>query len=59
LDAMVLEAGGRIYLGKDSFTNATTFRAMYPSVTKWHRIKAKYDPNTVFTSNLGRRVGLA
>jgi FAD/FMN-containing dehydrogenase len=59
LDAMVVEAGGRIYLGKDSFTDASTFRTMYPEVDRWLETKAKCDPDRVFTSNLGRRVGLA
>ncbi len=59
LDAMVIEAGGRIYLGKDSYTDAATFRTMYPQVDGWLRTKAKYDPHHVFTSNLGRRVGLS
>jgi len=58
LDAMVLEAGGRIYLGKDSFVEAATFRAMYPRLDEWLAIKAKYDPQHVFVSDLGRRVGL-
>ncbi len=58
LDAMVIEAGGRIYLGKDSYTDATSFRTMYPEVERWLQTKAKYDPDHVFTSNLGRRVGL-
>jgi FAD/FMN-containing dehydrogenase len=58
LDAMVLEAGGRIYLGKDSFVEATTFRAMYPRVDEWLAVKAKYDPDTVFVSDQARRVGL-
>jgi decaprenylphospho-beta-D-ribofuranose 2-oxidase len=58
LDAMVLEAGGRIYLGKDSYVEAATFRAMYPEIDRWLAIKAKYDPRGVFTSDLGRRVGL-
>jgi decaprenylphospho-beta-D-ribofuranose 2-oxidase len=58
LDAMVLEAGGRIYLGKDSYVEAATFRAMYPEIDRWLAIKAKYDPRVVFTSDLGRRVGL-
>ena len=58
LDAMVLEAGGRIYLGKDSYLDAATFRAMYPQVDRWLDVKAKYDPEGVFTSDLGRRVGL-
>ena len=58
LDAMVIEAGGRIYLGKDSFIDAANFRMMYPEIDQWLAIKAKYDPQNVFTSNLGRRVGL-
>jgi decaprenylphospho-beta-D-ribofuranose 2-oxidase len=58
LDAMVVEAGGRIYLGKDSYVDAPTFRAMYPQLDRWLEIKAKYDPGGVFTSDLGRRVGL-
>lgn len=58
LDAMVLDAGGRIYLGKDSFLDAPTFRAMYPEMDRWLEIKAKYDPDGVFTSDLSRRVGL-
>lgn len=59
LDALVLEAGGRVYLGKDSYLDAPTFRAMYPQVDAWLALKAKYDPDGVFTSDLGRRVGLA
>jgi decaprenylphospho-beta-D-ribofuranose 2-oxidase len=58
LDAMVLAAGGRIYLGKDSFTEAAMFRKMYPRLDEWLAIKQKYDPECVFTSDLGRRVGL-
>ncbi|MDB4975860.1 MAG: FAD-binding oxidoreductase [Myxococcaceae bacterium] len=59
LDALVLAAGGRIYLGKDSYTDAETFRAMYPAIDEWLRVKAKYDPHHVFVSDLGRRVGLS
>jgi FAD/FMN-containing dehydrogenase len=58
LDAMVLDAGGRTYLGKDSYMEAATFRAMYPAIDQWLQVKAKYDPNNVFVSDLGRRVGL-
>jgi FAD/FMN-containing dehydrogenase len=58
LDTLVLNAGGRIYLGKDSFLDAATFRAMYPNLDQWLETKAKYDPRSVFTSDLGRRVGL-
>jgi decaprenylphospho-beta-D-ribofuranose 2-oxidase len=58
LDRLVLEAGGRVYLGKDSYLEAETFREMYPAVERWLSIKAKYDPRGVFTSNLGRRLRL-
>ena len=58
LDTLVLDAGGRVYLGKDSFLDAPTFRAMYPNLDHWLSVKAKYDPRGVFTSDLGRRVGL-
>jgi decaprenylphospho-beta-D-ribofuranose 2-oxidase len=58
LDAMVLEAGGRVYLGKDSYVEAAAFRAMYPALDRWLALKARYDPRGVFTSDLGRRVGL-
>lgn len=59
LDRMVLNAGGRVYLGKDSYLEPETFRAMYPEVERWLLTKAKYDPQGVFTSNLGRRLLLA
>jgi FAD/FMN-containing dehydrogenase len=58
LDQMVLAAGGRVYLGKDSFILASTFRAMYPRLDEWLAVKEKYDPDCVFVSDLGRRVGL-
>ena len=59
LDAMVCDAGGRVYLGKDSYLEAEMFRRMYPAVEGWLATKAKYDPEGVFTSDLGRRLGLA
>jgi decaprenylphospho-beta-D-ribofuranose 2-oxidase len=58
LDALVLDAGGRIYLGKDAYVDAATFRAMYPRITEWLQIKRKYDPEGLFISDLARRVGL-
>jgi decaprenylphospho-beta-D-ribofuranose 2-oxidase len=58
LDAMVLEAGGRIYLGKDSYVEPETFRKMYPRLDEWLAIKSKYDPENIFVSDLSRRVGL-
>jgi FAD/FMN-containing dehydrogenase len=58
IDRMVLDAGGRIYLGKDSYLEQDMFRAMYPQIDGWLETKAKYDPRGVFTSNLGRRLGM-
>ncbi len=58
LDKLVLDAGGRVYLGKDSYVEAETFRAMYPAIDEWLRVKAKYDPDNMFVSDLARRVGL-
>lgn len=59
LDAMVLDAGGRIYLGKDAFVTPQMLAKMYPqAIERWHELKRSYDPTGVFTSDLGRRVGL-
>ncbi len=58
LDAMVLDAGGRVYLGKDSYLEAEMFRAMYPAIDSFLALKARLDPNNTFTSNLSRRLSL-
>jgi FAD/FMN-containing dehydrogenase len=58
LDKMVLEMGGRIYLGKDAYLDEATFKAMYPRHKEWLEIKKKYDPDNVFSSDLSRRIGL-
>lgn len=58
LDNMVLEMGGRIYLGKDAYLDESTFKAMYPQYKEWLAIKKKYDPQNKFSSDLSRRIGL-
>lgn len=58
LDKTVLDAGGRLYLGKDSMMEKDTFQKMYPQYTEWLAIKKKYDPTNIFTSNISRRLGL-
>ena len=58
LDDLVLKAKGRIYLGKDAFLDKDTLHKMYPEVDEWLRIKAKYDPQNRFSSNISRRLGL-
>ena len=58
LDQAVLQAGGRIYLGKDAMLDKTTFRLMYPQYEAWLAIKRKYDPSNVFASDFSARLGL-
>jgi decaprenylphospho-beta-D-ribofuranose 2-oxidase len=58
LDAKVLAAGGRLYLGKDALLNETMFKEMYPQYRQWLSIKHKYDPKGEFSSNISRRLGL-
>lgn len=58
LDQVILDFGGRIYLGKDALLKKQTFQAMYPELAEWRQIKAKYDPHNVFSSNISRRLGL-
>ena len=58
LDKLVLEAGGRIYLGKDALLEQDIFQQMYPHYAQWLEIKQQYDPQNRFTSSLARRLGL-
>ncbi len=58
LDAMVVDAGGRIYLGKDAFMTAESFRAMYPRLDEWMAVKRRVDPEGRFASDQSRRLGL-
>lgn len=58
LDAMVLEAGGRVYLAKDSRVAPDTLRAMYPRLDEWNRVRSELDPDGVFRSDLSRRLQL-
>ena len=58
LDAEVIEAGGRIYLAKDSRVSPGAFRAMYPRLDEWLAVRGRVDPDGVMQSDLGRRLGL-
>lgn len=44
LNAFVIEAGGRIYLTKDSFTTAESFRAMEPRLDAFLAVRRRWDP---------------
>jgi FAD/FMN-containing dehydrogenase len=58
LDDIVLEAGGRVYLGKDARLPREKFQKMYPEWERWKAVRDLWDPKHVFQSELGRRLGL-
>jgi decaprenylphospho-beta-D-ribofuranose 2-oxidase len=58
LDAVVAEAGGRVYLAKDARMRQDALEAMYPEVDRWREIQAQADPNAVWRSDLALRTGL-
>lgn len=58
LDVKVLEAGGRLYLGKDALLDPVMFRKMYPQYKDWLAIKQQYDPLNKFSSDIARRLEL-
>jgi decaprenylphospho-beta-D-ribofuranose 2-oxidase len=58
LDQLVIEAGGRVYLAKDSRVPAGLLPQMYPRLTDFRKLRAELDPNELFASDLSRRLGL-
>jgi decaprenylphospho-beta-D-ribofuranose 2-oxidase len=58
LDQLVLDAGGRVYLTKDSRLTADTLQRMYPRIDEWRKTRAAADPQGVFSSDLSRRLAL-
>ncbi len=58
LDQLVLAAGGRIYLAKDSRISAATFAEMYPRLEEFRASRARFDPTHTFRSDLSRRLDL-
>ncbi|MFJ8646287.1 FAD-binding protein [Streptomyces sp. NPDC093546] len=58
LDEEVAEAGGRVYLAKDSRMRPDTLRAMYPRLPDFLALRGRLDPHAVFTSDLARRLGM-
>lgn len=59
LDRLVVDAGGRIYLTKDSRMSIETFRAGYPGLDAFEAVRAEYGASGVFVSRQSRRLGLA
>lgn len=56
LDRLVINAGGRLYLAKDSRMSPETFRTGYPRFDEWLEVRATVDPNGVLQSDLARRL---
>ena len=58
VDAMVLDAGGRHYLAKDSHVSPSAVRRGYPRLDEWMTTQEAMDPLGVWRSDLSRRLGL-
>ncbi len=57
-DHQVAEAGGRVYLAKDSCLDPSVLPTMYPRLDEWRAVADELDPQHRFTSDLDRRLGL-
>lgn len=58
LDGVVLDAGGRHYMAKDSHTTPQAIRRGYPRLAEWQAVRESVDPDGVWQSDLGRRLEL-
>jgi decaprenylphospho-beta-D-ribofuranose 2-oxidase len=58
LCAMVLEAGGRVYLAKDALLSAADFRLMYPEFDDFRAVLRDIDPAARMRSDMARRLRL-
>jgi len=58
LDDLVLSAGGRTYLAKDSRVSPDALRRMYPRLADFAAVRDRVDPDRVFVSDQSRRLDL-
>ncbi|HUD38596.1 MAG TPA: FAD-binding oxidoreductase [Streptosporangiaceae bacterium] len=56
LDDLVIGAGGRLYLAKDSRIPAALMEPMYPRLAQFRKIRAQLDADGLFASDLSRRL---
>lgn len=58
LERLTRDAGGRIYLAKDSLLSAEGFAAMYPRAEEFRAVRRRVDPGGRLSSDMARRIGL-
>jgi decaprenylphospho-beta-D-ribofuranose 2-oxidase len=58
LDRLVLDAGGRHYLAKESRATPEVVQRGYPRIDEWRKVRAAVDPHGVFASDMSRRLFL-
>ena len=58
LDALAVDAGGRVYLAKDGRVRADLVPVMYPRLDEWRAVRQRLDPDATFQSDLARRLDL-
>jgi decaprenylphospho-beta-D-ribofuranose 2-oxidase len=56
LDDLVIGAGGRLYLAKDSRIPAALMEQMYSRLAQFRKIRAQLDADGLFVSDLSRRL---
>ncbi len=57
-DELVAQAGGRVYLTKDSRLAPEMLAVMYPRLGEWQAIRDAADPDGLWCSDLAARTGL-